>query len=58
MLQKSENKTVQLVSLQIINIKLVYILVFLIYIYFYALRWSMRRTETCGIVDTSNKELL
>jgi len=25
--------------------------------YFYALRWSVRRLETCTIVDTSNKEL-
>ena len=58
MLQKSENKIVQFVSLQIINIQIAYILVFFIYINVYALRWSVRRTETCGIVDTSNKELL
>ena len=58
MVQKPENKIVQFVSFQIINIQLAYILVFLIHIYFYALRWSVRRTKTRGIVDTSNKELL
>jgi hypothetical protein len=44
------------VSLKINNIQFAYI--FLFYIHIFVSWWSVRRTETCSVIDTSTKELL
>jgi hypothetical protein len=46
---------VKFVSLKINNIQFAYI--FFLYTYFYVSWWSVRRTETCSIIDTNSKVL-
>lgn len=44
------------VSLKINNIQFAYIFIY-ICMYFYTSWWSVRKTETCSIIDTNSKEL-